>query len=122
MTVANATLHAVLLALEQRLLDPIVRKQPAMAGALLAEEFREFGKGGRVYGKRKILALLAQEPEMAIAIEDFEVTRLSETSALATYRSVAAEGQARRSSVWVWREGCWLMIFHQGTLMPPAGA
>jgi len=117
----NTTLYAVLLSLEQRLLDPTIRKQPATAGALLAEEFREFGKSGRVYGKQEILALLAQAPETAITIEDFEVTLLSETAALATWKSVTAIGQARRSSVWVWRKGCWLMIFHQGTPIPLAG-
>ena len=116
----DATLHHVLLALETGLLDPAVRRQPAAVGALLAEEFREFGKSGRVYSKQEILALLAQEPEKAIHMEDFEVTRLGETFTLATYKSVTAEGQARRSSLWMWREGCWLMIFHQGTPIPPA--
>lgn len=122
MSSANITLHNVLLALETRLLATAVRKQPTTAGALLAEEFREFGKSGRVYGKQQILELLAQEPEKAIHIEDFEVTLLGETSALTTYRSVSKEKQARRSSVWVWREGSWLMIFHQGTPIPYAGS
>jgi hypothetical protein len=44
--------------LEERLLDPIVRSDPAQFAALLADDFREFGSSGRSYTKAEMLAHL----------------------------------------------------------------
>ncbi len=112
----NETLAHILLALEERLLDPDVSKQPKAVAAMLAEDFREFGKSGRLYDRESILALLAAEVPQPIAVEEFRAQLLGSEAALATYVSRAADGkQARRSSVWVYREGRWQMLFHQGT-------
>ena len=111
----NQTLHAALLALELRLLDPAVRKNRAAVDALLAEEFEECGRSGRRYDKTAILDLLAGEDEEATTLEQFRAVALGEAAALATYRTVDSRGAAWRSSVWVWRAGRWVMLYHQGT-------
>jgi glyoxylase I family protein len=48
-------------------------------------------------------------------MEDFAVARLGVGVALVTYRSRDPR-HARRSSIWVRRNGRWQMVFHQGTL------
>ena len=63
---ANSTVSidvvAELRALEERLLDPLVRAVPEQVRALLAPEFVEFGASGRVFDRYAILAMLATEP------------------------------------------------------------
>jgi hypothetical protein len=110
--------------LEASLLTNAVRKDAARVAELLADEFREFGKSGRVYSKAEILALLQDEAGARIAMKDFACQPVSEGVALVTYRSehARADGamvEALRSSLWVWRGGRWQMVFHQGT---PSGS
>lgn len=112
----NETLAHVLLSLEERLLNPDTRKQPKAVATMLADDFQEVGKGGRLYDRESILELLAAEMPQPIAAEEFRAQLLGPEAALATYVSRAADGgQARRSSVWVYRDGRWQMLFHQGT-------
>jgi hypothetical protein len=103
--------------IEQRLHDPGVRHNPAQVAHLLADEFREFGKSGRVYDKPAILRLLADEPpgQPPIEASDFALTLVSADAALLTYRSTSAGAIALRSSLWIHRDGRWQMLFHQGT-------
>ncbi len=107
-------------ALERQLLDPATRKDRAAVTALLADDFREFGKSGRAYTKAEILDALAAEPEPGRRIElaEFHAVPLGPEAALVTYCSMEAGAMARRCSVWVWRNGLWQMLFHQGTPVP----
>ena len=114
-------------ALEASLLTNAVRKDRARVAELLAEEFREFGRSGTVYTKAEILAFLAEEEEIVVTMEDFRCQPVAEGVALVTYRSERAEpaGEnlaALRSSLWVWRDGRWQMVFHQGTRTSLAAA
>ena len=59
--------------------------------------------------------LLAGETPSQVTIKDFEVAPLDESAALVMYTSVHEGSRARRSSVWVQREGTWFLLFHQGT-------
>jgi hypothetical protein len=107
--------------LEEEMFRTTVRKDGAAMGSMLAEEFREFGASGRMFGRAEILAELAGETEREIALRDFEVEVLAEGVALATYRAVRREVgveaiESLRSSVWVERDGRWQMVFHQGTV------
>ena len=114
--------------LEERLLDPIVRGDPAQFAALLADDFREFGSSGRSYTKAEMLAHLQAEPSGAfsLSLSDFTLQLLSPTIALATYRSTRrnhATGEtteALRSSIWTLQNDTWQMRFHQGTRIPTA--
>ena len=102
--------------LEASLLTNAVRKDRARVASLLAEEFREFGRSGAMYTKEEILTLLHEEEESTVAMKDFTC----QSVALVTYRSIRTEPgreaiEALRSSLWVWRDERWQMIFHQGT-------
>ena len=51
--------------LEEALLQPDVRRSPEQMAALLAEDFVEFGKSSRRYGKADLLDIAAQSAEMS---------------------------------------------------------
>jgi hypothetical protein len=79
--------------------------------ALIAEDFLEFGRSGRTWTRASIRAVLEEAPSPSVSIEAFDVARLADDVALATYRAA----HANRSSVWVHRDGRWQLRFHQGT-------
>ncbi len=115
---ASDALKAELLALEERLLDPVVRAVPAQVRELLAPEFTEFGASGRVFSRDAILAALASEPpRVARQARGFKVRELAPGVALTTWRVTRDDGiETLRSSVWQQQGGRWQMVFHQGTL------
>ena len=111
--------------LEERLLDPVVRRSAEAAPALLDDEFVEVGSSGRVYSKSRVLAALAEEAasgrETRFRLTDFSLRVLGPEAVLARYR-VEGEGlsgseprHSLRSSVWVLQSGRWQLLFHQGT-------
>jgi hypothetical protein len=109
--------------LEASLLTTAVRKDRARVSRLLAEEFREFGRSGKVYTKASILSFLNEEEDIRVAMQEFSCQFVSGGVALVTYRSERTEQagetvQALRSSLWVWRDERWQMVFHQGTALP----
>ena len=122
---ANGKTHdavcAHLLAWEEALLDPAVRRDRVRVAALLAEDFQEFGSSGRVWSRGQILELLATEAYQPPAMEDFKCDRIAEGVALVTYRTVKTDANsglssaALRSSIWTEESGEWRMRFHQGT-------
>lgn len=110
-------------ALEERLLQAAVRKEALQAGALLAEDFFEFGSSGRVYSRAEILAALEGEALCRLSLTDFEMRQFSSSLALVTYRSLRECPECEptwslRNSLWEMRAGRWQMIFHQGTKIP----
>lgn len=105
---------------EASLLTNAVRKDGARVAELLADDFREFGRSGKVYTKPEILAFLQAEDELQVRMTDFACQAVGEDVALVTYRSERTEPggavlSALRSSLWVLRAGRWQMVFHQGT-------
>ena len=80
--------------------------------SLIADDFLEFGRSGRVWTRESILELLKTGPSSDPGLmERFEATELADGVALVTYHGA----RANRCSVWVWRDGRWQMRFHQGT-------
>ncbi|MDO1584554.1 DUF4440 domain-containing protein [Rhizobium oryzicola] len=124
----EGTLLAQIIALEEALHRPDVRRARDRLESLLADEFREIGASGRFYGRAEIIELLTQEDkggdESTFLASDYALTSISEDAVLLTYRTdrLQADGTHRhalRSSVWK-REGCaWRLFFHQGTLTGP---
>jgi hypothetical protein len=108
--------------LEERLLQPEFRKSPAEVRALLADDFVEFGVSGRVYDKAAVIEVLRQETPARLTISDFRMTLLAQGAVLVTYHAERHIQPGKppipslRSSLWVWRDERWQMIFHQGTL------
>jgi hypothetical protein len=113
-------LAAHLIALELRLQDSSVRKDPAAIGELLSKDFREFGASGRIWDRATILETLSAEPAYAIASENFECQRLSSHLALLTYVAANPARKTLRSSLWRLEEDRWRVLFHQGTVISPA--
>jgi hypothetical protein len=116
---SSQELAAHLFHLEQQLLQHSTRRDATALTSLLAEDFREFGGSGRVYTRQQIIDELAAESSPTITLNDPLCQQLTEDIALLTYRSTGttakAASHALRSSLWVYRDNRWQMIFHQGT-------
>jgi len=57
--------------LEERLLQPEVRRSPDEAGKLLPADFIEFGSLGAVHSRQQILDVLPKERPMELSATDF---------------------------------------------------
>ena len=98
------------------------RRDPQRMRELLHEDFEEFGRSGRSYSRREVLAEFSAEQTLPrIAASDFAVHRLGDDLALLTYRTahVGVSGELSRhtlrSSLWTLTATGWRMRFHQGT-------
>ncbi|MDZ8068599.1 MAG: DUF4440 domain-containing protein [Nostoc sp. DedQUE08] len=111
--------------LEERLLQPDVRKSATDIMDLLADEFIEFGSSGRVFNKQQIIESLQNEsiqPLTQRLITEFKTLVLVTGVVLVTYRIVRhISGKqpvhSLRSSIWKLNNDRWKMIFHQDTLV-----
>lgn len=109
-------------ALEERLLQPGVRKSRSDLESLLAAEFVEFASDGNAYDKEHVIAALQHELPMHRSISDFRTMLVSNDVVLATYEIARASGEStevvrsRRSSVWRRDRSGWQLVFHQGTI------
>jgi hypothetical protein len=111
--------------LEERLLRPDVRSPAEEIAKLLADEFIEFGRSGRVFNKHHIIEALRDEHAEGLSpartADGLAVRRLTKDVALVTYRTVSRistteeKGRTLRSSIWKRIDGRWQMMFHQGT-------
>jgi hypothetical protein len=111
--------------LETELLRPEVRRSPEKMAAFLADDFVEFGRSGRIYGKADILETVAQSFAGQLSLLEFAAKALAPSVALVTYRSIlrdanGSERHALRSSIWTHTEKGWRLVFHQGTPTAPA--
>ena len=119
---ADPALENHLRQLEERLLQPNVRKSAEEVSELLAHEFIEFGSSGRIFDKQQIIASLQMEPTVRRSLVDFKTWILAPAVVLVTYRAVRQGTSdeppiySLRSSIWKLIDGRWQMVFHQGTL------
>lgn len=87
---------------------------------ILADDFFEFGRSGRVYSKSESLSAPMQEIHAQFPLEQFSVHLITDEVALVTYVSrVQYEvlEVANRSSLWSKKNDGWKLKFHQGTPM-----
>jgi hypothetical protein len=86
---------------------------------ILAADFIEIGRSGRVYSRTDTLSLPRQPIDAELPLPDFNIRLLSDDIAQVTYNSrVTYEGTVqlgRRSSIWVRHQQIWILKFHQGT-------
>lgn len=107
--------------LEERLLQSEVRRSSDYVGTMLADEFIELGRSGRVFDKQQIIDNLQAEPQIRRSLVDFKTMPLAPGLVLATYRAVRHGGTGEppiyslRSSIWKLIDDRWRMVFHQGT-------
>ncbi|WP_379163726.1 DUF4440 domain-containing protein [Paenibacillus sp. sgz5001063] len=112
----KASLKKQICELENRLLSAEVRTSREKLALLLTDDFIEYGSSGRVWHKEDMTGE-GGAGVVEMTLSEYELYPLSETSALATYKTLdATTGRyTLRSSVWKFREGRWQMFFHQGT-------
>ena len=89
---------------------------------VLAPDFFEFGRSGRVYGRQDTLETEAQPIDAELPLADLRVRLLDSNIAQVTYVSAVTydgvQELANRSSIWSRTENGWRLRFHQGTAIP----
>jgi hypothetical protein len=86
---------------------------------VLAPDFFEFGRSGRVYRREDTLDVPARPINATLPLAKFAVRLIAADVALVTYLSEVTHGEGRdvanRSSLWSRHAGGWRLRFHQGT-------
>jgi glyoxylase I family protein len=91
---------------------------------LLWEDFQEIDSRGGISSKAEVLQAIRSARLYDYSLGEFAVRAVDDACAVVTYvattRRLLLEGserdsRARRSSIWVKRNGLWKIIFHQGT-------
>ena len=107
---------------EESLWRADVRFDRERMNQILAPDFFEFGRSGRVYGREDALGTPAQPVDANLPLKEFHARLLDADVAQVTYVSaVTHEGVeeiANRSSIWTRNDGGWQLRFHQGTAIP----
>jgi len=112
------------LLLEEKLLQPDVRKSEKDLEVLLADAFIELGSSGRTYNKQEMINILPTLPVVKFTLTDFQAKHLASGVVLVIYRAIKHGEQnepvqcSLRSSVWILEKGEWCIVFHQGTPIP----
>ena len=109
-----------LISLEEKLLNPEVRKSVEEVSKLLADDFIEFGSSGNVYNKKDMIEALRKELAEQISVHDLKLNLLIPEAALVTYPAMKKddsdnETTSLRCSVWKKTGEKWQIVFHQGT-------
>jgi len=87
----------------------------------ISDDFMEFGRSGGRSDKHTVVDYLSQiTADRKIALSDFHIMQISDHSYLATY-CAKWENNGRisnHSSIWINENGKWMILFHQGTIIP----
>jgi len=109
--------------LEEAMWRAETRFDPTFMERVLAADFFEFGRSGRIYSRQQTLASRKHEIEAELPLPDLQIRLLDETTAHVTYNSkVRYDGvveHGRRSSIWSRAGNSWVLRFHQGTPCAP---
>jgi hypothetical protein len=111
-----AELQDHLYTLEERLLHPSREKDRRTLIPLLADDYQEYCSSGRIYSRQQTIDDLLTSSPRSATISHFYVTHLAPDAALATYHATTALHVSHRSSLWVFRDNRWQLLFHQGTV------
>jgi hypothetical protein len=105
--------------LEESLWREETRFDTAYLETVLAADFWEIGRSGRVYSRSDILAVPWGPIDSVLPLPDFSAHPLSADVVQVTYRSIVTyEGGVElghRSSIWSRTPDGWVLRFHQGT-------
>ena len=105
--------------LEEELWRAETRYDERRMREVMAPDFLEFGRSGRVYRLEDTLAVPRRPIDAVLPLPDFRARLLHPDVAQVTYNSaVTYDGivqRARRSSIWSRTPSGWTLRFHQGT-------
>jgi len=112
--------EAMIKSLEEKLINPAIRKSAGELDLLLNDGFIEIGSSGKCYNKSTVIESLRNESTQNITIKDFKIINLSDEVVTAIYIAVKKEGNtpksfSRRCSIWKKENGSWQLYYHQGT-------
>ncbi|MDE2992021.1 MAG: nuclear transport factor 2 family protein [Chloroflexota bacterium] len=107
--------------LEEGLWRADVRFDRKRMDRILAPDFFEFGRSGRIYRRAATLAIPAQPIVARLPLIDFRARLLDANLAQVTYVSTVTyqgvDERSTRSSLWSRTANGWQLRFHQGTAM-----
>jgi hypothetical protein len=111
--------HEMLERLEEELWREETRLDRKRMNELIAPDFFEFGRSGRIHQREASLSAPRQPIVAVVPLQDFKARLLHDDVAHVTYNSaVTYDGviqHARRSSIWSRTTNGWVLRFHQGT-------
>ena len=114
-------MNMILKTLEEKLVNPSVRKSLQELNELLADDFIEHGSSGKVYNKQQVIEALQKETPLEISISEFNSVNLTDEIVLVTYTTEQINKTdntvkySLRSSIWRKNNKKWQVVFHQGT-------
>jgi hypothetical protein len=111
----TSELQEHLYTLEERLFHPDREADRTTLVPVFADEYKEFCATGRIYNRDHTVDVLLTHDPHPTTIRNYYVMPLGKDAALATYRASSTHGVSHRSSVWVFREDRWQLLFHQST-------
>lgn len=104
--------------LEESLWRPETRFNKEYMDKLLASDFFEFGRSGRIYQRKDTLEAPKQDIKATLPLRDFKIHNITTNVVLVTYISEVEDNKlelGNRSSIWVKTGDHWQLKFHQGT-------
>ena len=108
--------------LEESLWRSPTRFDPVYFGSVLAAEFFEFGRSGRVHDRGASMDMVEAEINAQLPLPRFTLVEVSDDVVLATYDSEITHERreyAHRSSLWRRNATSWELVFHQATPFAP---
>lgn len=110
----------VMHSLEISFFDNNIRHSQKKLDELIANDFMEYGRSGKIYYKNDIIPFLLNSEAPAVQIENLELKQLSKEIILLNYRSIRTRETGEnditlRSSIWRKFGTTWKIFFHQGT-------
>lgn len=123
-TKITAQLLEHLIELERQLLEPEVRSDPDVLGALLDDDFYEISANGLMFDKHHVITRLPKERVPQFYNQQFTgrmvVDNVVQLSYKAAYRSSARSEFHFSTRMSLWRNNGqgWQLYFHQGTPCP----
>jgi hypothetical protein len=109
-----------ILSLEEKIIDPETSKTPSILEGIISDDFLEFGSSGRKFTKQTVIAALSMPSNAKIEISDLKIKYLADNVVIATYiaTKISDDGKSLslRSSIWIFKDSRWQIVFHQGTV------
>jgi len=104
--------------LEESLWKSETRFNEEYMRTIMAKDFFEFGRSGKIYSIDEVLSASYQEIGAKLPLKDFAIHEIDEKVVLITYISLVQYDEIEigiRSSLWLKNEDGWKLKFHQGT-------